>query len=180
MRSNCASAPLLAAVLLCCLCGAAGAASSSKTYRMLVSGQASVANSAAKTGGSYSLLGGTEQFGSSTTTVLLGGRYTSNLGIVNSWRPAQADVSTAHVYPNPCSLKKSCNGVTFTRLTLNAEIDIYTISGEKVRHITKTTNIDSEGWDLKNDQGQRVASGLYLFVVKGGGTTKRGKLVIVR
>lgn len=159
------------------LCSASHAMSVSKSYRMLIGELTTVGNSSAKTGGSYSMLGSTGQFGASTVS---GGKYTANLGIVNSWRPAQADVSTAHVYPNPCSLRNNCNGVTFTRLTLNAEIDIFSISGEKVRHITKTTNIDSEGWDLRNDAGARVASGLYIFMVKGGGTTKRGKIVIVR
>ncbi|OGR41475.1 MAG: hypothetical protein A2X35_10735 [Elusimicrobia bacterium GWA2_61_42] len=150
---------------------------SSRMYRILISEQTSVGNSAPKTGGGYSLFGSTGQLGYGAIS---GGRYTVNWGIVNSWRPAQANVSTAHVYPNPCTRREACNGVTFTRLTLRAAINIYTISGEKVRVIEKNSNIDSIGWDLRNDSGSMVASGLYLYVVKGEGSTKKGKLVIAR
>ena len=149
----------------------------SRIYRIMISEQTTVGNTVPKTGGAYSLLGSTGQLGSAS---LSGGRYTVNLGIVNSWRPAQLTVATAHVYPNPCSVARNCTGVTFTRLTLRASIKIFTVSGEKVRSINKNSNIDSVGWDLRNEAGSLVASGLYLYVVTGEGTTKTGKIVIVR
>ncbi len=149
----------------------------SGVYRMLISEQATIGNTVPKTGGTYSLLGSTGQLGYGT---LSGGRYTVTWGVVNSWRPPQADVSAAHAYPNPCYAKRACTGVTFTRLTLNAMIYIYTVSGEKVRRIEKNNNIDSVGWDLRNDAGSLVASGLYLYRIKGGNSSKMGKLVIVR
>jgi hypothetical protein len=150
---------------------------SSASYRILISEQTTIGNTAPKTGGSYSLFGSTGQVGYGA---LAGGRYTVNWGIVNSWRPPQADVSTAHVYPNPCSMRNGCNGVTFTRLTLKATISVFTVSGEKVRTIEKDSNIDSIGWDMRNDSGSRVASGLYLYVIKGEGSTKQGKVIVVR
>lgn len=150
---------------------------SSRIYRIMISEQATVGNTAPKTGGAYSLLGSTGQLGSGS---LSGGRYTVNSGIVNSWRPAQLSVSSAHVYPNPCKVSRGCTGVTFTRITLRATIKIYTVSGEKVRTVLKNSNIDSVGWDLRNEAGSIVASGLYLYVVTGEGTSKTGKIVIVR
>lgn len=150
---------------------------SSSGYRMLISEQTTVGNSAPKTGGAYSLFGSTGQLGYGS---LAGGRYTVTWGIVNSWRPPQADVSTAHVYPNPCKVSAGCTGVTFTRLTLRASINVFTISGEKVRTIEKSNNIDSVGWDLRNGAGAKVASGLYLYVIKGEGSVKKGKIVVVR
>ncbi|MBI5744283.1 MAG: T9SS type A sorting domain-containing protein [Elusimicrobia bacterium] len=149
----------------------------SRSYRILVSEQTSIGNTLPKTGGSYSLLGSTGQLGFGSVS---GGRYSVNWGIVNSWRPPQANVSTAHVYPNPCSLRDNCNGVTFTRLTLHTDIKIYTISGEKVRTIEKNSNIDSTGWDLRTDGGETVSSGLYLYVIKGEGSVKQGKIIVVR
>ncbi len=159
------------------LYGYSSAIISSANYRILISEQTTIGNTAPKTGGSYSLLGSTGQLGYGA---LSGSRYTVNWGIVNSWRPPQATVGTAHVYPNPCTLRDGCNGVTFTRLTLRAVITVFTLSGEKVRTIEKTNNIDSVGWDLRNEAGARVASGLYLYVVKGEGSTKKGKIVIAR
>lgn len=150
---------------------------SSGMYRIMISELATVGNTRPKTGGSYSLLGSTGQLGYGS---LAGGRYTINWGIVNSWRPAQLTVATAHVFPNPCTVTRGCTGVTFTRLTLRATINIFTVSGEKVRSIEKSNNIDSVGWDLRNTAGSIVASGLYLYVVTGEGSSKKGKLVIVR
>ena len=150
---------------------------SSAVYRILITEQTMVGNTAPKTGGAYSLMGSTGQLGYST---LSSARYSINWGIVNSWRPPQDTVSTAHVYPNPCNISRGCNGVTITRLTLRATARIYTISGELVRTIEKNSNIDSIGWDLKNTSGNQVASGLYLYFIQGGGTSKKGKLVIVR
>lgn len=150
---------------------------SSAGYRILISELTTIGNSAPKTGGAYSLFGSTGQLGYGTIS---GGRYTVNWGIVNSWRPPQADVSGAHAYPNPCKISNGCNGVTFTRLTLRATVNIFTVSGEKVATVEKNNNIDSVGWDLRNTAGARVASGLYLYVVKGEGSSKKGKLVIVR
>lgn len=150
---------------------------SSGIYRMLVSEQTTIGNSAPKTGGAYSLLGSTGQLGGSS---LSGGRYNVTWGIVNSWRPPQGDVSFSHAYPNPCKISRGCTGVTFTRLTLRATINIFTVSGEKVVTVEKNNNIDSAGWNLRNSAGSLVASGLYLYVVKGEGSVKKGKLVVVR
>ena len=159
------------------LYGLTGALIKSDTFRILISEQSTVGNTVAKTGGGYSLLGNTGQLGYGT---LAGGRYSVSWGSVNSWRTPQADVSTAHVYPNPCNIKSNCSTVTFTRLTLTAVIYVYTISGELVKRIDKSSNIDSIGWDLKNDNGSAVASGLYIYLINGGGSSKKGKLVLIR
>ena len=159
------------------LYGLTGALIRSDTYRIPISEQSTVGNTRIKTSGAYSLLGSTGQLGHST---LSGGRYTVNWGVVNSWRPPQADVSAAHVYPNPCNIKNNCSAITFTRLTLKAAIYVYTLSGELVKRIDKNSNIDSIGWDLKNNNNSTVASGLYIYLIKGEGSSKKGKLVLIR
>ncbi|MFA6434098.1 MAG: T9SS type A sorting domain-containing protein [Elusimicrobiales bacterium] len=156
---------------------AAGAILASPTYRILISEQTMVGNTSAKTGGAYSLLGSSGQLGYGT---IGSSRYTLNWSVVNSWRPPQDTMATSHVYPNPCDLSKGCTGVTFTRLTAKATVRIYTLSGELVRTIEKSSNIDSEGWDLKNSAGRQVAGGLYIYFNQGGGSTKKGKLIIIR
>jgi len=171
----------MSAVLVCAAAlfsyKAVNAIMSSGMYRILMNEQTTVGTSLPKTGGGYSLLGSCGQLGAATVS---SAHYAVNWGIVNSWRPAQADVNTSHVYPNPCNLGKGCTGVTFTRLTLDATVRIYTISGELVRTIKKSSNMDSVGWDLRNDGGRQVASGLYLYLNEGNGTVKKGKMVIVR
>ena len=127
---------------------------SSPIYRILISETTSLPANNPKIGGPYSLMGTSGKLGG---TLLEGARYTVNLGVLNSWRPPQADVLGAHVYPNPCNIKDGCTGVTFTRLTLRSTIKIYTISGEYLRTITKDSNIDSIAWDLKTEAGRYVA-----------------------
>lgn len=177
MRARLAGLTLFAFLVAGGLYSYAPALMKSGVYRMLISEQTTIGNTMPKTGGTYSLLGSTGQLGGSG---LGGGRYTVTWGVVNSWRPPQADVSTAHVYPNPCYSKRACTGVTFTRLTLNATVTIYTISGEKVRKIIKSNNIDSVGWDLRNSDGTLVTSGLYLYIIQADNSSKKGKIVVVR
>jgi len=153
---------------------------SSTLYRILISELVSAGNTSPKTGAGYSLIGSTGQLGYGA---IAGGKYSISWGTVNSSPPSRADVSSAHAFPNPCSLKAGCNsvtGITFTGLTLKATIKIYTISGELVRTITKSDNTDRMVWDIKNTAGRQLASGLYLYLVQGEGAFKKGKLVIVR
>ncbi|MDT8286123.1 MAG: T9SS type A sorting domain-containing protein [Elusimicrobiales bacterium] len=149
----------------------------SESYRMMMTEIVGLANPTAKTGAGYSLLGTFSSMGSSISS---GARYTVAWGVVNASRPPQLDMSTAHAYPNPCHRKRGCSGVNFTRLTLTGRIRIYTLSGELVRTIVKTGNLDSIGWDLKNESGRTVTSGLYIYHLEGEGSVKIGKLVIVR
>ena len=149
----------------------------SDSYRMMMTEIVGLANPEAKTGAGYSLLGTVSAVGSSISS---GSRYTVAWGVVNASRPPQLDMNTAHAYPNPCKKRLGCDGVKFTRLTLPGRIRIYTISGELVRTIIKTGNLDSMGWDLKNEAGRTVASGLYIYHLEGGGSVKTGKVVVVR
>ena len=157
--------------------GAAAAALTSPTYRILISDQPSVGNSGIKSGGPFSLYGNTTFLGNAVAGA---GRYSISWGILNVVRPAQLDLTNAHVYPNPCNAAKGCNGVTFTRLTMDADIYVYTISGELVRRMEKTGNIDSIGWDLRNGVGAKVASGVYLYFIKAEGISKKGKMIVIR
>lgn len=156
---------------------AADALMSSGLYSILISEQVAVGNSVPKVGAGYSLLGSTGQLGFGSVT---GGRYSVNWGTVNSTPPPRGDVSSAHAFPNPCSLSAGCRRVTFSALTLQATIKVYTISGELVQTLAKNDNTNSKDWDLKNADGRQLASGLYLFLVRGENTYKKGKLVITR
>ncbi|HSD62266.1 MAG TPA: hypothetical protein VLB50_00650, partial [Ignavibacteriaceae bacterium] len=59
--------------------------------------------------------------------------------------------------------------VTFSNLPQDVTITIYTLSGNKLRTLTtedKSSPASSFlAWDLKNDAGVRVASGLYIAIV---------------
>ncbi len=58
------------------------------------------------------------------------------------------------------------NRVKVTNLPEKATISIYTVSGTLVKTIKKDDDLASIDWDLKNDYGIPVASGLYVFHVR--------------
>jgi len=59
------------------------------------------------------------------------------------------------------------NRVKITNLPQLVTISIFTVSGTLVRKIKKDDNVTSVDWDLKNDYGIPIASGLYIIHVRG-------------
>ena len=58
------------------------------------------------------------------------------------------------------------NRIKITNLPRRATISIYTVSGTLVRKIKKDNTMASIDWDLKNDSGIPIASGLYIIHVR--------------
>lgn len=93
------------------------------------------------------------------------------------------DLSIAYAFPNPFKPSLGHTNVTFTNLASSCTIKIFTLTGELVKSITHTDSAGSlaqEVWDVKNDAGENVVSGLYFWVIKSSTDTKIGKLVIIR
>ncbi|MDR2395987.1 MAG: hypothetical protein LBD57_05250 [Endomicrobium sp.] len=90
------------------------------------------------------------------------------------------------VYPNPwipesknSSQGSLSGGITFAELpTDGGEIDIYSIFGEIVRKLRWDYG-STVNWDGKNDQGEYVASGVYMWTIKGR-NSKNTKIVVIR
>jgi hypothetical protein len=73
-------------------------------------------------------------------------------------------------------------GITFRNLPYEGEIRIFTISGALVKKTELHSFINPNGysWDGKNEDGEYVASGVYLWMVKSEQGKKTGKLMVVR
>jgi hypothetical protein len=91
-----------------------------------------------------------------------------------------ADTLTeAQSYPNPWRASQNAGQpLSFRDVPPQSVIDIYTLSGDRVRSL-QVDNGPAQ-WDLTNDNGSPIASGVYLFQIKNGPTTQRGKLAIQR
>lgn len=85
------------------------------------------------------------------------------------------DLSNIFVYPNP--VKPDDAKATFVSVDPEAEIFIYTASGELVRRINPE---DIDHWDLRNERGQKVAAGIYIFYIRSGQQSRTGKIAIIR
>ena len=127
--------------------------------------------------GGYAVTGASVYSGG---TFLHGGDYTISDGIVNASETVPETLEDAHAYPNPCNIRKNCRAVKFTKITISAELKIYTVSGELVWKKEKNNSDNSITWDLRNSRGSEVASGLYEYYVKTSNSSKKGKLIEIR
>ena len=150
----------------------------SKNYKIPTLSSYNTGNLYYKVSYSYRLMGNIVPYGYS---ISLGARINLYPGLTSLSEGPREDVSKAYVYPNPCNLRKGCNGVVFTNLSLICEIKVYTIAGEHLITLYKNTNSKEYGWDLKDKNGIIIPSGLYLFYIKdNNGVTKKGKFVVIR
>jgi hypothetical protein len=96
------------------------------------------------------------------------------------------NVEDVWVVPNPYRASEAwdLNGaseVHFTNLPAQAHIMIYTVAGDLVRELDHNDPVrDFERWDLKNGNGQDVASGIYMFRVTSGSFHRQNRFIVIR
>lgn len=110
--------------------------------------------------------------------IVSGGSQTSNIDIIL--------IEGVISYPNPCYLNRG-QTVKIANLPLNSKVYIYTISGELVRTLDDASEISVGGssttafWDCKNDAGEEVARGIYIYLATDNiGTKRTGKIAIIK
>lgn len=84
------------------------------------------------------------------------------------------------VYPNPLIVKSGTANLSFLNLPANAVVTIYSILGTKITKLKPEHDRPVFYWNLRNDRGISVASGVYLYHVEGEKITKSGKFIIIR
>ena len=90
-----------------------------------------------------------------------------------------ADFSQVKAVPNPWRSDRHANlPLNLTNLPAGSTVKIFTISGHLVKTLTPAAN--SVSWDLTNNGGDKVASGVYFYVVTVGDQKGRGKLVVIK
>lgn len=104
---------------------------------------------------------------------------TRHLSIFGLFTPIVVDLSNIIVYPNPFKPHLGHTGIYFKGLTEKTTIKIYNIAGELVR---KIENVDGETtWDARNNSGNKVASGVYIYLITNDKGNKRtGKLAVIK
>ncbi|HVO33790.1 MAG TPA: T9SS type A sorting domain-containing protein, partial [Elusimicrobiota bacterium] len=101
--------------------------------------------------------------------------------------PATADVTLvaasttgARVYPDPWRANQQPDiPITFDQMTTQGTLKIFTVSGHLVRSMPISNGLAR--WDLTNDSGDKVGSGIYLYLVTSADDSQtRGKFAIIR
>jgi hypothetical protein len=100
---------------------------------------------------------------------------------------AKNDVQKVNVFPNPYygvnpeEINKYQRFVTFNHLPKISTIRIFNIAGEMVRVIRKDSETQFQRWDLANENGLPVGSGLYIaYIDMGELGTKILKLSVIQ
>ncbi|HPN31842.1 MAG TPA: FG-GAP-like repeat-containing protein [bacterium] len=107
-------------------------------------------------------------------------------GLFFTAAPAFANTSeNIIVYPNPYIPNDNdalngtpTSGILFGNLPANSNIEIYTVAGKKV--FSQTVNETPFRWNVKNNDGRDIASGIYFFVVKSSAGVKTGKFAVIK
>ena len=96
----------------------------------------------------------------------------SMVALTGSFDVAKDAMETIKVVPNPYygyssyEINQLDNRVKITNLPGEATIKIFTVAGGLVRTLRKDDGMTSIDWDLKNDFGIPIASGLYVIHVR--------------
>ena len=68
------------------------------------------------------------------------------------------------VYPSPFDSSRGHTQITFTELTADARIRIFTLAGKLVVDSGPLREQGTWVWDVKNREGERVARGIYIYL----------------
>ena len=118
----------------------------------------------------------------------------SQLVYITPATPPASNMEHIAVVPNPYKssaewdLGPNQRAVHFINVPGGSTVRIYTSSGELLRVLQQDPNSSAGGtsgelaWDLKNDDGRTVVSGIYLYTVHppDGRTPKKGHFVIIK
>ncbi|MDZ7369762.1 MAG: hypothetical protein ONB12_01175 [candidate division KSB1 bacterium] len=96
-------------------------------------------------------------------------------------RPA-ANLEAVYGYPNPFIIDQPGARFYIDRLAVNSSVRIFTTDGYLIRTIPQSQVLGARvAWDGKNDQGEDVADGIYIFLVTTReGAVKAGKVALIR
>jgi len=112
---------------------------------------------------------------SSDAFVLLLTNSSRNDNNFNISQPTMAEIAISR---NPVIVSEGLPEVQF-KVPQDSEIYIFTVSGQLVTRLDKDES-QMRSWDLKNQIGEDVASGVYLYLVKGNNLEELKKFSIIR
>jgi len=97
-------------------------------------------------------------------------RYETGIGT-----PAEK-LSQVSPFPNPFIIENGTEMLTFDRLPYEAKVRIFTVAGELIKEIRSGNQ-----WNGRNQSGELVASGVYLFYVQDPSRKSAvGKIAVIR
>jgi len=106
---------------------------------------------------------------------------TAQITVINALN-AVGNICAAHGYPVPWKPHLGTDVITFTQMAPASTLKIYSADERLVQQFQSIYGEDI-AWDLKNSDGNNVASGVYFYIVtqsNGACPTKNGKVMVIR
>jgi len=94
-----------------------------------------------------------------------------------------SDLDNVFAYPNPYRAGDLVDGeqcVVIANLTPNATVSVFNLSGELVKKLQSLNTYGGVKWYLDNQNGEPVASGVYIYYVQTAGHDFIGKIAVMR
>ncbi len=89
-------------------------------------------------------------------------------------------LDSVFTFPNPWRPGLGVNHIRFANLTPEAVINIMTIHGRPIRTLYERNGDGGIRWDLNDEDGQAVSSGVYIYRITYGNQSCMGKLAVIR
>ncbi len=77
--------------------------------------------------------------------------------------------------PNPYRLSGGANSMAFRNLPHRATIRIYSSAGDLIKQIDHRNNTSIQRWDGRNEVGEQIAPGIYVYHIEALREDQRGK-----
>lgn len=85
-----------------------------------------------------------------------------------------------YTFPNPYKASKHASkGITFANIKQGDNIKIFNIAGEMVYEKKMSASGDYK-WDVRNNSGNFIASGIYIYIIESQGSIYKGKIAVER
>ena len=100
---------------------------------------------------------------SQNVTSLAGVRLLEGKGQVLSIEQETESIENIVIYPNPV---KNSQSVSFVNIPSNCRITVFSANGEKIKKFDDATTSEGISWNLKDEKGNALSSGIYLYRVE--------------
>ncbi|MDD5687375.1 MAG: FG-GAP-like repeat-containing protein [Elusimicrobia bacterium] len=134
------------------------------------------------TGTEWELVTGVQAVDKSNNTITATVKHFSTYRVLGSY--VSSDMSNVKVYPNPYNPATAVLGkLKLINLPINSIIKLYSVTGELVRELKETDfgNLGWLEWDGKNDNGDKVGKGVYIYQIQdAAGNKKTGKIGLIK
>ncbi|MEW6680621.1 MAG: T9SS type A sorting domain-containing protein, partial [bacterium] len=102
--------------------------------------------------------------------------YSFSLFALGGGYSACPNLAAVFAYPNPWKKKGGPKEIIFKKLTGQATIRIFNVAGEEVDKFEHNDGSDERAWTVP----EKLASGVYIALIEGGGGKKIIKLGIIK